>query len=260
MPLPQPDRTLLAVPPLVVTLIQVKFEVHDEIATPGVGSRLLERAQRLELPAMTQIHHQQVVISTTPAEVQQAPRQPAGWQFTSKDQVMTLTVLTDQMTLETRAYRGWDAFAAAWAIAVDMLAEVVRPELRTRVGLRYVNRVTPAEVTTAADLQRADLVEASFLGPAVGSALSQYVTATEGRVALSFPDGADALVQHGVVTENGAQAFVLDIDCFRTQATRFSPEDVAAASAALNVQSLQVFQTVVREPLRAAMKRSEVSS
>ncbi len=260
MPLPQPDRTLLAVPPLVVTLSQVKFDARDEAATPEMGARLLEHARRLDMPEMTQIHHQQVVISWTPGEVQQAPRQPAGWQFMTKDHILVLTVLRDQMSLETRSYGGWDAFAAAWATAVEMLVEVVGPELRTRLGLRYVNRVTPAGVTTAAELQRADLIESSFLGPAVGSALSEYVTATEGRVALSFPDGTDALVQHGVVAESESQAFVLDIDCFRTQATQFDAGDVTEASAGLNKRSLQVFQTVVREPLRDEMKRSEATS
>jgi len=260
VPLFQPDRSLLATPPLVATLVQVKFDARDDAATPAAGARMLDYAQQLGLPAMKQIHHQQVVISGAPGQVDQAPRQPAGWQFAADDQVMVLTVLTDQMTLEAKSYRGWDAFVIAWATAVEMLIEVVDPELRTRLGLRYVNRMTPAGIPTASELQRADLVDSSFLGPAVGSDLSEYVTAMEGRVTMSFPDGTAVLVQHGVVTESGTLTFVLDIDCFLDKAAKFNARNVTEASAKLNEKSLQVFQTVVHEKLRAEMKRSEVAS
>jgi uncharacterized protein (TIGR04255 family) len=260
MPLPVPDRTLLATPPLVVTLAQVRFDVRDAVAGADTGAALVERANALGLTNMTQIHHQQVVIVPVTTAEQPGPvpvSQPAGWQFAMPDGGIVLSVLTDQMTLETRHYRGWDAFSATWEACLDALAEIVAPALTTRLGLRYVNRVTPAGVTRAVEFQEAGLVDPAFLGAAVDSPLSEYVTAAEGRVALRFPDGTDALVQHGVVNEAGAQVFVLDIDCFRTQGAPFDRERVVADSYALNQSSLQVFQTVVREPLRDEMKKAE---
>ena len=261
MPLTKPDRTLLAAPPLLVTIAQVRFDVRDAVAEVGVGSALVERAAALGLPGMTQIHNQQVlIVPAASAEQAQPPRQPAGWQFAAKDASSVLTVLTDQMTLETKTYRGWGAFAQSWAACLSVLADVAEPSLTTRLGLRYVNRITPAGVTKAAELKDAGLVEPSFLGPAVDSNLSEYVTAAEGRVALSFPDGTDALVQHGVVTENGSQAFILDIDCFRTNGASFQSERVLTESAELNERALQIFQTVVQEPLRQEMQQEEVTS
>ena len=170
-----------------------------------------------------------------------------------------LNLLADQMTFETPSYRGWDAFSATWAACLDALTEVAAPTLTTRLGLRYVNRITPAGVTTAADLRTGELVDPAFLGPSVESALAEYVTASEGRAALSFPEGIDALVQHGVVREGDMQVFVLDIDCFRTQGSRFGRDQVLAASDELKGRSLQIFQAVVREPLRDEMKKAETA-
>jgi uncharacterized protein (TIGR04255 family) len=255
MPLPVPDRTLLATPPLVVTLVQVRFDARETVASVETGTALLERARVLGLAEMTQIFNQIVII---PAPEHAPARQPAGWRFVAKDG-SNLTVLADQMTFETPSYRGWDAFSATWAACLDTLAEVVAPALTTRLGLRYVNRITPAGITSAADLRTGELIDPAFLGPSVESALSEYVTGAEGKVALTFPDQIDALVQHGVVREGDTQVFVLDIDCFRTQGSRFDRGEVLAASNELNQCSLQVFQTVVREPLRNEMKKAETS-
>ena len=169
---------------------------------------------------------------------------------------MSLTVLKDQLTLETRVYGSWDNFASLWAGCIAALAAAAAPSLTTRLGLPYVNRVTPGGVAQASDLVAAGLVELAFLGPAVESGFSEFVTAAEGRVTLTFADGTDALVQHGVVTEGGSQVFVLDIDCFQPQAEFFDLERILTASATLNDHWVQMFQTVVREPLREEMKKS----
>ncbi len=260
MPLHEPDRTLLAAAPLLVAIAQVRFDVRETVADVVAGAQMVDPARALGLPTMTQIHQQQVLIVNAPPADQppHQQRQPAGWQFTTKDGSIVLTVLTDQMTLETKTYPGWDAFAATWQASLQLLADVVQPALTTRLGLRYVNRITPAGVTRVGELKDAGLVDPAFLGPAVDSDLSEYVTAAEGRVALSFPDNTDAFVQHGVVTENGTQAFILDIDCFKTTGAAFDVGTVLTASTQLNERALQVFQTVVREPLRAWMKRTLV--
>ncbi len=264
MSLPTPDRTLLAKPPLVVTLAQVRYDRREAVAGAQVATALVERAAALRLVSMTQIHQQQVIVMSGGPEQgvppSTAPPQPAGWQFKNADGSTTLTVLGDQMTLETQEYRGWEPFFNLWSACLDVLADVASPSLTTRLGLRYVNRITPNDVQGAADFRSAGLVDPSFLGPSVDSPLSEYVTAAEGRATLTFPEGTDALVHHGVVSEAGSMVFVLDIDCFRPQAAPFDREQILEAFRALNDKSLQVFQTVVRPPLRAEMERVEVAS
>lgn len=248
------DRTILASPPLVVTLAQVRFEEHGELADAAVASALREPMAAHGLTSASQVHVQQVVFGASDAGAEaEASKVAAGWQFKAPGEAVVVTVLRDQMSLEVKEYPGWDSFLEIWQMCVEGVLGIVKAELVTRLGLRYVNRVKPRDVTDATGWQNKGLVDPPFLGPAVGSALSQYVTAAEGRAALAFDDGVEALVHHGVVSEDEGQVFVLDIDCFTTRADDFSVAALSARLRALNDHSLEVFQEVVKEPLRAEM-------
>ena len=258
MSLPAPDRTPLAAPPLLVTLCQVRYDARDDLTSASAAKQLLKHLAPLGLGTMTQVRHQQVVLiagpSTEPLS-QETPPQPAGWQFTNESGATTVNVLTDQMTLETRRYPGWEEFLSLWAICVSALAESASPAISTRVGLRYVNRIKSRHARTLRDFGRAELVDPAFSGPIEKSPLSEYVTATEGRATLKFSDGTDSLVQHGVITEEAAPAFVLDIDCFRSEAIEFDQESLLSIVGILNERALQIFQTVVGPSLQEEMKQ-----
>ena len=251
---PDLDRTLLAAPPLIVTLAQVRFEEHAQLVASPTAAALREPMAQLGLPVLAQVHHQQVMINADPGSVAQASqRVPAGWQFKSTDEQTVVSVMTDQMTLETRHYPGWEVFERIWRACLAALAGHVSPQLVTRLGLRYVNRVRPKRVHTAAEWHEKDLVDPTFLGPAAGSPLSGFITTAEGRASVTFADGVDALIHHGVLVEGKEQVFVLDIDCFTTTSEAFSIDAVVAGARVLNDHSLEVFQSVVREPLRLEM-------
>jgi len=258
MSLPAPDRTPLAAPPLLVTLCQVRYDAREDLTSASAAKQLLKHLGPLGLDTMTQVRQQQLVLiagrSTEPLG-QEAPPQPAGWQFTNASGATTVNVLTDQMTLETRRYPGWDAFLALWDNCVSALIESANPTISTRVGLRYVNRIKSRHARTPRDFGRADLVDPAFSGPIEASPLSDYVTATEGRATLKFRDGMDSLVQYGVITEEAAPAFVLDIDCFRPEAIEFDQQSLLSIVGVLNERALQIFQTVVGPSLQDEMKQ-----
>ena len=254
------DRTILAAPALIVTLAQVRYDNRPSIATPATGEAMAKRLRALGLTTMTQIQQKQVLVA-----LNGAPKQPiqdvgesVGWQFAAKDSLMVLTVLTDQMTLETRSYQGWDVFASDWAQCVATLVDAADPGINLRLGLRYVNRLTPAGVAQPSDLGAQGLVEVAFLGPAVASGLSEFATAVDGRVTLTFPDDTDALVQYGAVKDGDLVVFAVDIDCFQTHGESFDAKQISKASQTLNDRSLQIFQTVVCQPLRDQMNESGV--
>jgi uncharacterized protein (TIGR04255 family) len=249
------DRTILAFPPLIVTLAQVRFEERAELAEASVATALRGRFAAHGLTSATQVHVQQFVVgaSEAGASAESSSKVAAGWQFKAPDDAVVVTVLRDQVSLEVKKYPGWDEFVSTWRSCIEGVLEIVKPELVTRLGLRYVNRVTPRASTSAEQWHAEGLVDAAFLGPSSGSPLSRFVTATEGRAALKFPDGAQAMVHHGVVAEDEAQVFVLDIDCFSTLADEFSVDGLSERLRALNDHSLEVFQEVVKEELRAEM-------
>lgn len=249
------NRTILASPPLIVTLAQARFEERAELAEASVASALREPMASQGLTSATQIHLQQVSIGTSEAgtQAESSSKVAAGWQFKAPGDAVVVTILRDQLSLEIKRYPGWDAFLEVWQSCVKSLLGVVKPELVSRLGLRYVNRIRPRGVANAAGWAEEGLVAPSFLGPAVGSALSTYVTGAEGRAALRFEDGTEALIHHGVVSEDDGPVFLLDLDCFDTRAEEFSIDTLSTRLRALNDHSLEVFQEVVKEELRAEM-------
>ena len=263
MSLPEPDRTLLAAPPLLAMLCQVRYDACADLASGAAAQTLLKRVTPLGLGSMIQIHQQQLVMIAGPAVDHpslESPPQAAGWQFANESSSTTLHVLTDQMTLETRVYPGWVKFRSMWDECLDALTAASNPAVSTRVGLRYVNRVTSSRARSLTEFHSADLVDHTFLGPISGSALSAYVTATEGRETLRFPDGNEALVQHGVVSGSPGPALILDIDCFRSEAAEFDKRSLRETAASLNDHALQIFQTVVRPSLQEEMKQGGTES
>ncbi|MGQ0631962.1 MAG: TIGR04255 family protein [Sporichthyaceae bacterium] len=263
MPLPAPDRTVLTEPPLVAVLAQIRYAEKPDLADARAGAGLMEVVEPRGLAVLTQVHHQQLTMTADAGSqpVASSDRRAAGWRMGAKDESAMLTVLTDQMSLEVRAYHGgWQAFGGLWGACLDAVEEAAAPELVLRIGLRYVNRVTPAGIATAKAFADADLVDPTFLGPAIGSDLSEYVTASEGRLSMSFPDGTEAIVHHGLAAGPGTRDFVLDIDCFRGGPLPFSSQGIRAAYNALNETSLQIFQTVFRGRMRAEFMKVEASS
>lgn len=264
MPLPEPDRRLLAIQPVQVVLCQVRFDPRQALGDPAAGTALLDQLAPAEiLTSLNPIHQQQVLFAAGPG-IEAAPSVSTGaqmgWQLAARDGSWSLGVMSDQMTLETRTYPGWDRFLEVWGLSIRALAKIGAPEILTRLGLRYVNRITPAAVGTLDDLRSANLIDPSFLGPAVGSDLSEFVQGVEGRAALSFPDGTDALVHHGMASSTDpAPAFTLDIDCFRAQGGRFDMDSVLTDSVGLNDRALQIFQTVIQEPLMEELRGREVA-
>lgn len=77
------DRTILASPPLVVTLAQVRFEERGELAEASVASALREPMAAHGLTSASQVHVQQVVFgaSQAGAETDASSKVAAGWQF-----------------------------------------------------------------------------------------------------------------------------------------------------------------------------------
>ena len=263
MPLREPNRAVLAAPPLVAVVAQVRFAERSDLANPQAGAGGVGAVESRGLGVLTQVHHQQFTMTANEGNqpVASTERQAAGWRAATKDQSAVLTVLTDQMSLETRTYHGgWDGFRSLWGACLDAVAQVAAPELVLRSGLRYINRAAPAGITTAQAFADADLVDPTFLGPAINSDLSEYVTATEGRLSMSFPDGTDAIVHHGLTTVTGTREFVLDIDCSRGGPEPFSPQGLRTTYDALNRASLQIFQTVLRDDLRAEFMKAERTS
>ena len=134
------------------------------------------------------------------------------YRFHTPDKQMTISLAADFYAVSTTAYTHWRDFARVLGMVHEAAVQVYRPAYATRIGLRYINRLTLRNTgcETIADLLgvlRAELT-APIRNPAWGEAV-------EMRCRLVLPDGPARLTLGTVFETQGDEpAFVLDLDYF----------------------------------------------
>ena len=90
---------------------------------------------------------------------------PSLFQFLSEDGTTKITLATDFYALSTETYQHWEDFWALIRFAHAAVYEVYEPSYAVRVGLRYVNQMTPSN--TGLDSQEAllDVLRADLVAP-----------------------------------------------------------------------------------------------
>ena len=128
--------------PLVLVLCQVRFSPVRKMADyiPAIQ----EEFRRHGFPIERAGKIQQLIITPAGAQAIEQER----WEYLTKDERWSVTVLQDSVVLQTTAYEKFEGFAERLEQAVRTV--LVKTEqnqfgLVQRVGLRYVNLVQPRE-------------------------------------------------------------------------------------------------------------------
>jgi uncharacterized protein (TIGR04255 family) len=126
--------------PLVLVLCQVRFSPVRKMADyiPAIQ----EEFRRHDFPIERAGKIQQLTI--TPAGVHAVEQE--RWEYRTKDEQWSVTVLQDSVVLQTTAYEKFEGFAGRFERAVRTVLEKTEQSqfgLVQRVGLRYVDLVQP---------------------------------------------------------------------------------------------------------------------
>ena len=130
----------LAKQPLVLVLGQVRFSPVRKIADyiPGIQEAFrrhgfpIERAGRI----------QQLTIGPTGVHASEQER----WEYRTKDEQWSVTVLQDSLVLQTTAYERFEGFAQRLDAALKTVLEQTEQDkfgIIQRVGLRYIDLIQP---------------------------------------------------------------------------------------------------------------------
>ena len=130
--------------PLVLVLSQVRFSPVRKIGDyiPGIQ----EAFRRHGFPIERAGKFQQLTI--TPAGVHAVEQE--RWEYSTKDEQWSVTVLQDSVVLQTTAYQRFEAFAEKLEVAVKTVLEQTEQDklgLILRVGLRYVDLIQDRKST-----------------------------------------------------------------------------------------------------------------
>lgn len=127
--------------PLVLVLCQVRFSPVRKLADyiPGIQEAFRRHGFPIERTGKIQ------QISITPAGVQTTEQE--RWEYRTKDERWSVTVLQDGVVLQTTDYSRFESFIERFATALStVLTETEQDKYGVvqRVGLRYANLIQPA--------------------------------------------------------------------------------------------------------------------
>ncbi len=206
---PHAEEVQLAYPPLVEVVCQVRFPPILRISRDDpidFQEQLRHRFPQLQTEQDVQV---QFPLPGNPA-APSAEFRPRLHRFISQDEQTTVSLTLNFYALSTHRYTHWRDFAADLQLVHNAVSQVYQPAYATRIGLRYINRLTFANTQT-------EHIDALFglLKPALTAPLRDDVwqNAAQMVTQLAFVDHDTQLNLH-VVYEQSGPALTLDFDYF----------------------------------------------
>ncbi len=207
---PHENEIPLASPPLTEVVCQVRFPPILQIAK-DTPSEFQEKVRH----RFPQLEWQQGVEVVLPALVEGeepfARAKPKIYRFKTEDEQANISLAVDFYALSCNLYRHWSDFATDLHLAHETMMQVYKPSYATRIGLRYINRLTLANTGCES---KSDLF--ALLKPELTAILKSEVgqNASDMACRLSFQEEPAQLNIQLAYNESDEIAFILDFDYF----------------------------------------------
>jgi uncharacterized protein (TIGR04255 family) len=152
--------------PLVLVLCQVRFSPVRKMGDyiPGIQEAFRRQGYPIERAGKIQ------QLTITPAGVRAVEQE--RWEYRTRDEQWSVTVLQDSVVLQTTAYDRFEGFAEKLEVAAKTVLEQTEQDklgLIQRVGLRYINLIKPRDGESYRDYLRPGFHGASDAPFAKGS-------------------------------------------------------------------------------------------
>lgn len=258
--LPGVDDRTLAHPPLAVVVCQIRYEQNLGVGDGDTGLSIHEDLGGREGDYPT-IEPQQIMsaqIEMGPAGLASLgaaafPRR--GWRMRSSDKKWIVSLMPDHVTLETTNYTTWRSdFRPRLAALLDSVSRNIKPSVLERVGLRYVNRLSDSQRTSASDWRGA--VRDELLGPVADPFWSTGVETFQAQADLDLGDDRRCLFRQGVIVDDseGVEGYLLDYDVYRQVPRRFDSSDLMEVLNGFNQAALTLFHRSITPEYLAELR------
>ena len=250
MDLPKYNSVPLTRSPLILVAAQVNFEeVGREVS--HAHARAFQRSLGSDRwPALQSAPLVQATM--TPGGVVTEPNRQA-YRLANHGENASLQINPDSVTLESRAYTGWDAFRGDLAAVLAALADVFDPGVQERLGLRYIDQIPLPEGEDDWKL----LVRESLLGLSGDTMFVDGIVASDQRVLLQLDDSIRCVLRHGQLaeptTDRTGGAYLIDIDVYQ-EGGLFEPAVADAGADVLHGYVGRLFRACVTDRLYAWLK------
>ena len=235
--------------PLARVIAQVRFPANLALTQPEEVSGF-QKAIRRTYPVLSRMAMPDVSISAT-GELKVTPT--IVWKFSDAQNQWDVVVSTTFVALETRSYVDRSDFMTRLATVLEAADAEFSPQVATRLGLRYVNRITGPALGRLSDLVRPEMRGMTSL-PLGGMV---KLTMTESQLELPGASGMLAL-RHGLMPAQATYdpatleplpvpSWILDIDASKEDQMTFDPIALSEMSRQFADWSYRLFRWVVTD-------------
>ena len=254
-PTPPPEVPLPQAP-LVRVIAQARFPPILAIRDPDKVT-VFQEALRETYPILSQeqVHSIELSGDQTPNV-----RQGLIWRLADreKDACWRVSLGVDFVALETSLYDSRDDFLDRLRAVVSAVEQAFKPALASRLGLRYIDRLTDEAVDRVADLIHSDVLgiirPPGNPHPVLGESVIHLMTEAQ----FLAKDGARVQGRWGLLPPNTTYdpnalepdtkaSWVLDLDMFTTESQPFVSEELLTTATSFAKCLYWLFRQMVTE-------------
>lgn len=249
---PSVDEVPLPRAPLVFVVAQARFERVASISSEDFIAGFQE-AIRSTYPVMQR--GQQAGILLGPEG--QVVTADAGvlWRFDERPERWQVVLAPDFVALSTPRYTRRREFLDRFSLVLSAVQAQLRIRFCDRLGVRYVDRVTDAELLS----RLGDLLKPEVLGAVAVDPGETGVELLHGFVDSTYrlPEGAELHSRWGVlppavtfdpaIQATDTRSWVLDLDAYTTEQLAFDPRTLAERAETLSKRIYRFFRWAVED-------------
>lgn len=247
--LPASDVQSLNDSPLQQVIAQVRFESQTLLGTHE-GAGAVHEVLADMYPRLLSEQQQILTMTPTGTTAVTAPQ----YRITNLSRAWSVVIGPEQLTVETNEYSAWTELRERLDAALKAVSGLVTLRVRERVGLRYINYISPDENGSFRDR-----VSPELLGPAGTEGWKKHLVSMLGQITAR--DGeAQLLLRTGLPPQpnNLPSSYLIDIDAFNDQPTKFELDETLSYFDQLNDASYRFFCWSVPESYRSELAKDSL--
>lgn len=244
---PVGERFTLARPTIEVAAAEIRLTSSLATAEERLALSLREalRFAGLAFSTLAPAARQEVSLSMSPAGGQAVQGTSVqGWTFDDRPSQLQVTWLPDVLLVQTSSYSHFGAtLRPVLEAALGWLEESGQVQLRTRAGLRYVNRLVDESADAPHSWQ--GRVQDWVLGPVIAGPWASRVADAHQQIDFRNIDSTETTLRHGPFRDPGARnsfSYLLDFDVFNADTERFDASSTLDALTRLNHTAATTFR------------------
>ena len=242
--------------PLVCVIAQARFPPILAIRDPDKVA-VFQEALRETYPNLSQeqVHNIELAGGQTPNV-----RHDLIWRLADREKAAgwRVSLGVDFVALETSSYSSRDDFLSRLGTVVFAVEQAFKPASASRLGLRYIDRLTDQAVDRVSDLVRSEVLGIARSPENPDPALREAIIHMMTEAQFLAQDGARAQGRWGLLPPNATYdpnilepvdkpTWVLDLDMFTTESQPFESEELLTTATGFAKCLYWLFRQMVTE-------------